>query len=141
MTLNSPEVQNKLFQWQSELRDLISNESVRLQAFYPLKRYEQIEKVAEIVCEETNVGLDLIRKKTRKRYVVVARHLIAFFGRKCTRLSLSEIGNFIGGVDHTTVIHGATHIKDMLETRDPEVSEYVAKITMRLEERGQNIER
>lgn len=141
MTLSSPEIQNKLFQWQSELRQLVGNEHIQVQAFYPLKRYEPIETVADIVCQETNVGMDLIRKKTRKRYVVIARHLICFFGRKCTRLSLTEIGNFIGGRDHTTVIHGGNHIKDMLDTRDPEISEYVAKITVRLEEKGQDIER
>lgn len=136
MTLNSPEIQTKLFQWQSELRQLVGNESVRVQAFYPLKRYETIEEIAQIVCEETNIGLDLVRGRSRKRYIVIARHLIAYFSRKCTRLSLSEIGNFIGGVDHTTVIHGSTHIGDLLETHDPEVSEFVAKITTRLEERN-----
>lgn len=133
MTLGSPDIQFKIQAWQNELRQYMDDNHVMLKAFYPLRRFETLENVAKVVCEETQVDMDLIRKRTRKRRVVTARHLIAFFARKCTRLSLSEIGVFLGGVDHTTVIHAANHIQDLLDTRNTEVGELVALINERLQ--------
>lgn len=136
MTLNSPDIQTKLNEWQSELRHLTGDDFITIQAFYPLRRFQKIEDISRIVSEETKVDLALIKSRTRKRHVVVARHLLAYFSRLCSDLSLTEIGRFIGRFDHTTVMNACNNIKGYIEVGDSEVAEYAARISKRLEERN-----
>lgn len=132
MTLSSPEIQVKLAGWQEELRAMTGDKHIKIQAYQPIKAQQDIENIGRIVCEETQIDLELVRRRTRRRHIVLARHLIAYFARNWTRLSLIQIGNYLGGCDHTTIIHASNHIRDLLITEDPETTELVAAINNRL---------
>lgn len=132
MNLTSPEVKDKMSTWETELRELMGDPMVKIRAYYPTYRFESIEKVSEIICEETKVDLSLIKGSCRRRHIVLARQLISYFGRKVTQLTLLQIGTFLGGRDHTTIIHSSATIDDLLEIGDPQVCEMVSRISTRL---------
>jgi chromosomal replication initiator protein len=64
-----------------------------------------INSIQRIVCEYYSITTDMIKSTSRKRKVVQARQITMYFGKKLTKLSLKNIGEFMGGRDHSTVIH------------------------------------
>jgi hypothetical protein len=66
---------------------------------------ENIEKLILIVCDQRGVDPTMLLFHTRKREIVEARQLVAYFlFKKFERRSLQKIGNIIGK-DHSTVLH------------------------------------
>lgn len=138
MKVNHPEIKAKIDEWQRELRELTGNHSLVITAYQEPAGRRTMEDIIQIICEETGVSINAIRGKTRIRTVVLARHLVSYYGKICTNLSLQQIGEVIGGKDHTTVIHANKSIKDLIETEDMAVCGAIAKINMRLELNNDN---
>ena len=63
-----------------------------------------------------------IRGKSRRRPVVTARDVAIYLCRRLTRESLSGIGEYFGGRDHTTVLHACRKTEELLQT-DPTVQQ------------------
>src|SRR3989344_4002893 len=63
-------------------------------------------------------GSDLI-KRSRKKEVVKPRQIAMFLLREETKLSFPEIGQKLGGRDHSTVIHACEKIKSELSVDEP----------------------
>ena len=61
-----------------------------------------------------------LRGKSRRRPVVAARGVAIYLCRQLTRESLSRIGEYFGGRDHTTVLHACRKTEELLET-DPAI--------------------
>lgn len=59
-----------------------------------------------------------ISRKTRKQEVVFARNVCMYLLKKFTRLSLKEIAQYLGAIDHSTVIHGLKRLQDLMDTED-----------------------
>jgi chromosomal replication initiator protein len=133
MNISDSEIQTKLAEWQTELRQLTGNDQLVITAYQEPAARRNMEDIIQVVCEETGVNIVAIRGKTRMRNVVLARHLIFYYAKRCTGLSLQQIGFTLGGKDHTTVIHANRSIKDLIETEDIAVCGAIAKINMRLE--------
>jgi chromosomal replication initiation ATPase DnaA len=71
----------------------------------------------------------VVHSSYRKREVVFARHLIMYFCRIKTNLTLQEIGlNF--GFDHTTTLHGCRKIAGFLDIKDFVTCKAVEEIEM-----------
>ena len=72
-------------------------------------------KIALLVEEifDTNMSI-----KSRTKNIVDARKAAAYLIRKHTKLSLSEIRQFIGVGDHTTVMYNINSAKDLIDTAD-----------------------
>jgi chromosomal replication initiator protein len=75
-----------------------------------------IEFIQKVVCNYFNVGLDLIKSKTRKREIVQARQISMYFSKNLTKASLTTIGSKIGGKDHATVLHAFKTVNNLMET-------------------------
>ncbi len=75
-----------------------------------------IEFIQKVVCNYFNVGLDLIKSKTRKREIVQARQISMYFSKNLTKSSLTTIGSKIGGKDHATVLHAYKTVNNLMET-------------------------
>jgi chromosomal replication initiator protein len=71
-----------------------------------------IEQIQKTVCEFFDIPEDLLRAKTRKQEVVVARQVAMFLAKDLTNASLKTIGLHFGGRDHSTVIHAYQAIED-----------------------------
>jgi chromosomal replication initiation ATPase DnaA len=136
MTINSPEIQLKIAEWQSELRNMTGDQELILHAYGPLKfnvpeNKKEPEWIIETICDETGIPFRVVAGNGRKREVVITRQLIAFFGR-ASGLTCTRLGELLDR-DHTTVIHSCHTIQDLLDSNNPEICRLVARIHKRFE--------
>jgi len=75
-----------------------------------------IDLIQRSVCEFFDIPPDLLRAKTRKQEVVVARQVAMYLAKELTTSSLKTIGLHFGGRDHSTVIHAYQAVEDHLNT-------------------------
>ncbi|HIV98708.1 MAG TPA: chromosomal replication initiator protein DnaA [Candidatus Ornithospirochaeta avicola] len=68
-----------------------------------------------------------IKGKSRNKTVTIARHIAMYLASTLTNLSLSEIGNFFNGKDHTTVVYAIKKIESA-EENDESLKEAINKI-------------
>lgn len=80
-------------------------------------KYNQ-QMIISAVEKYTRIEFSEFMKKSRKRKLSEARKLYCYFMRTKLKWELKEIGETIGGRDHTTVIHNINVYKDLYETDD-----------------------
>lgn len=78
-----------------------------------------IEDIVRAVSQHFHLDSALLSAKTRKREVVQARQVAMYLCKQLTPLSLKAIGDFFGGRDHSTVIHAAQSVENLLDTDAP----------------------
>ena len=66
------------------------------------------------MCEKLAVSYDAVCGNGRSRSLVLARQIMMVVLKNVTGLSLSEIGNFVGGRDHATVLYAIKQIEKHL---------------------------
>lgn len=86
-----------------------------------------LDFIQKTVADHFNLTVDLLKDKTRKKEVVMARQLAMYFAKEMTPMSLKLIGHGFGGRDHTTVIHSLEVVSDQLDT-DPQFRTIVAEL-------------
>ena len=74
-----------------------------------------IEDIVKKVSEISNVSELEIVGKSRKMEIAEARQISMFLCRDLMGLSLSNVGVYFGGRDHTTVIHAVKTIKNKIQ--------------------------
>ena len=62
--------------------------------------------------------LDDLRSKQRSKEISMVRQIAMFLMKKMTDKSLRDIGVFLGGRDHSTVMHALTKVEEHCKTRD-----------------------
>ncbi|HEV3341482.1 MAG TPA: DnaA/Hda family protein [Pirellulales bacterium] len=78
-----------------------------------------------------SLSLSELRSSSRKRGVVVARDVAMYLARQLTAKSLKQIGDYFGGRDHTTVLHGYRKTESLMRT-DATTHEAVLRLRQRL---------
>jgi chromosomal replication initiator protein len=68
------------------------------------------------VAAKLNIKISDIRSPKKNKNLVQARQISMFLARELTSASFPDIGNKVGGRDHSTVIYAHNKIKRMLET-------------------------
>jgi chromosomal replication initiator protein len=68
------------------------------------------------MCDKLAVSYDAVCGNGRSRSLVLARQIMMVVLKNVTGLSLSEIGNFVGGRDHATVLYAIKQIEKLLAT-------------------------
>jgi chromosomal replication initiator protein len=87
----------------------------------PSKKAFHIREIFQAVCQYYTLDFYELTEKTRKRNIVFARQMGMVICREYSpQLSLNNIGDYLGGFDHTTVIHGVRAISNILAT-EPEM--------------------
>ncbi len=76
------------------------------------------DQVVDRVAEVFGVTVERILGRDRSRQVVVPRQVIMYLLREEGHYSLPQIGETLGGRDHTTVMYGCERVAEMLETDD-----------------------
>ena len=90
------------------LKDTISSNSIK--EITP-------ELIIKIVSEYTNISYNDIISSKRSKEIATARQMVMYLCRKYLEYySLKQIGDAVGGKDHTTVISGIDKIKKLIET-------------------------
>jgi chromosomal replication initiator protein len=74
------------------------------------QRRVDIQEVVEVVADYYRVSPDDLRGKQRDKHIVVPRQIAMYLMRQETEASLLEIGQVLGGRDHSTVLHGCDKI-------------------------------
>jgi chromosomal replication initiator protein len=82
--------------------------------------------VMDIVAKTFNISVDRLLSSDRSRDVALPRQIAMYLMRE-SNLSLPQIGNVLGGRDHTTVMYACEKVADLLE-RDDKVRRQVVEI-------------
>lgn len=77
-----------------------------------------VEQVLEAVASFYNVAIDDLTGRSRNKEVVLPRQVAMFLLREETDASLPQIGDVLGGRDHTTVMYAHDKIAEQIETDD-----------------------
>ena len=101
-------------------RELSEDEAIRccldlIRASQPVVRLKDIEKV---VCEAFGLEEKMLREKSKCQSISQPRMLAMFLARKYTRTALSEIGEYFGNRQHSTVISAQKKVEQWLESDD-----------------------
>ncbi len=81
----------------------------------PKRRKVAAEKILHAVAEAFGVTVEELRAKGRSRRVAVPRQVAMYLLREEAGLSLPRVGEYLGGRDHSTVMHGVRKVADWLE--------------------------
>lgn len=136
MNLNNPEIKDLIYGWQKELRKKTSPKVI-LVAILPEDYCIPFEDMVRVICKVTNVPFEKAIVKNnfgdRKTNKVLTRHLISYFARKNYDYAYSEIGEYLGGQDHTTIMNGARRIRELIESGDKVVCDAIVRINLAIE--------
>jgi chromosomal replication initiator protein len=78
----------------------------------------QPDEIVRRVADAYGVTVERILGRDRSRQVALPRQIAMYLLREEANISLPQIGETLGGRDHTTVMYGCDKISDMLETDD-----------------------
>jgi len=85
------------------------------------------EGILKLVALQFNVRTTDLKSDKRARKLSGPRQICMYLLRKHLLMSFPEIGKFIGGKDHTTVMHGVSKVAELLKT-DAEILNYITTI-------------
>ena len=95
------------------------------------KKEISIKKIQKLVCDYFNISIKVLRAKTRKREIVIARQIVMFLSKTYTKASLAKIGAELGGKDHSTVLYSYKTIGNLIQTNKT-IKLYVTDIERQL---------
>ncbi len=82
------------------------------------KRPVDFAAIVSSVTKYYSYSLQELQSKSRNKDISHARHVTMFLMKKFTDKSLRDIGLFLGGRDHSTVMHAYNKIEDAIEHDD-----------------------
>lgn len=97
----------------------------------PRKTEIQPEEVVRKVADTFGVDMDRMLGRERSRDVALPRQIAMYLLREEANISLPQIGDALGGRDHTTILYGCEKIADLLE-RDDRLRKQVIEIRQQL---------
>ena len=77
------------------------------------------QTILKSVADFYSISLADLAKRSRKKEIVRPRQIAMFLLREETKLSFPEIGQKLGGRDHSTVIHACEKIKNEVSVDEP----------------------
>ncbi len=91
------------------------------------------DDVIRTVCDYYSVKPTQLRGTRRDALFVKPRQICMFLLKEDLKITLVEIGNLLGGRDHTTIMHGVDKIREQKET-NPTLSQELTAIKTMLNE-------
>ncbi|MEI7590253.1 MAG: chromosomal replication initiator protein DnaA, partial [Deltaproteobacteria bacterium] len=73
----------------------------------------KIEEIVKVTANYYNVKMGDIKSQTKSKSVVLARQIAMYLGRTLTKASFPDIGEKVGGRDHSTVIYACKKIDNL----------------------------
>ncbi|MBE7490668.1 MAG: chromosomal replication initiator protein DnaA [Planctomycetes bacterium] len=89
------------------------------------------DDIIDLVCEHYSVRRNDLLSQRRTKNLAFPRHVAMFLAKELTQLTLTEIGNFFGGRDHSTVLHAINKIKG-LRLKDAELRSELERFELQL---------
>jgi chromosomal replication initiator protein len=97
----------------------------------PQRNEVKPEEIINTVASAYGLSTERMLGRDRSRQVAFPRQIAMFLLREESKISLPQIGDALGGRDHTTVMYGCEKIADLLE-RDDKTRREVIKIKEKL---------
>ena len=97
------------------LKDVEKLLKAYIQASY---RKTSAQTIIKTVCEFYGLTSNELLKKSRKTFLVKPRQITMYLLREDTKASFPDIGNRLGGKDHSTVIHAYRKISEETENNE-----------------------
>lgn len=91
------------------------------------------DNVIDTICSYYNIKPTQLKGSKRDASLVRARHMCMYLLKEESKLTFVEIGNILGGRDHTTVMHAVEKITGLLSNQD-EVNGEIVTIKRRLKD-------
>lgn len=82
------------------------------------KKAVTLSKIAESVANFYSITMDDLLKQSRRKEYVKPRQTAMYIARKELGSSFPSIGEFFGGRDHTTVMHGVEKVEKAVDAND-----------------------
>ncbi len=94
-----------------------------------LPRHTEVEpqSIIRTVAENFGITVERMLSRERSRRVAVPRQIAMYLLREEANLSLPQIGEMLGGRDHTTVMYGCDKVADLME-RDARLRRQVVSL-------------
>lgn len=105
-----------------------------LSDFMPHRSEIKPNEVIELVSKFYNIPQQRLVSAERSREVALPRQIAMYLLHKEAQCSLPQIGELLGGRDHTTILYGCEKIADLLE-RDEQLRRQVNQIREQLFQR------
>jgi hypothetical protein len=102
----------------------------------PRKARASHAKVADILCAvapEYGLSVSDLLSRTRMVHVVKPRQVAMYLVREIAEWSFAKIGRTMGGYDHTSVMYGHKKVAESMAA-DPDTSEFITALRLRIEE-------
>jgi len=77
-----------------------------------------VDQILQAVSKHYDVDIAVLKGRNRSRSVALARHVAMYLLREELHCSLLQIGEILGGRDHTTVIYGCDKVTVGIEEDD-----------------------
>jgi chromosomal replication initiator protein len=97
----------------------------------PRRNEVKPDEIVRRVAEAFDVTVDELLSRDRSRQVALPRQVAMYLLREEANISLPQIGDALGGRDHTTVMYGCEKVAEMLE-QDDKLRRQVINIKERL---------
>jgi chromosomal replication initiation ATPase DnaA len=99
---------------------------------FKVSRSLDLNTIMTSVCKYYGVDKEDVLGKRRHRHIMIPRHIFCYIAKfHLPSLSLKTIGEYLGGRDHSTVIHGASSMADDMscnKTLRMEVNEIIESL-------------
>jgi len=104
---------------------------VALSDLLPRRTEVEPEHIIRAVADSFGITVERMLSRERSRRVAVPRQVAMYLLREEANLSLPQIGEMLGGRDHTTVMYGCDKVADLLE-RDSRMRRQVLSLREQL---------
>lgn len=91
------------------------------------KKNVNIEKILKITAQHLSTNTMKLLSKNRSKSIALPRQIAMYLARKLTNLSFNEIGGYMGGRDHSTVIYSYKKIRHS-QSKDKDLMLLLKKI-------------
>tara|TARA_X000001036_G_scaffold175532_2_gene166159 strand:- start:18655 stop:20016 length:1362 start_codon:yes stop_codon:yes gene_type:complete len=91
-----------------------------------------IKEISKYITSKLGVPERLVRGKSRRQEIALARQIIMYLSRELTSLPLSKIGDQLGRRDHSTVVHACKLIEKKMNDNDSfknQIDDYLAALS------------
>jgi chromosomal replication initiator protein len=97
------------------------------------KKFVNLKRIMEIVCEYFGLTPEELRSKKRVKNIILPRQIAMYLSRELTNSSLNSIAIEFSGKDHTTVLHAYKKIKELIE-KDKNLKDVIESLKGKLNE-------
>ena len=75
-----------------------------------------VELITKTVADHFHISIEDIKSSKRQNEIAFPRQIIMYLCRNMTNAGLKNIGEYLGGRDHTTIMHGVDKITSEIST-------------------------